>query len=242
MPAFAATLILLSLFCAAALQLVHSGGFDGDDPGAARLVSVYRLALFVMMAGFLFIPLFGSFGVTGESIVLAGYLGLSCVLVCLFLVVSRIRAIDAALSFASGFVALYAGELGGLVLGNCIELLRLPGALSSVATAIAGLAALFAYLFLFTEQDFRELSVIARRADRLDEACRAIASRFGLSPREAEILPYALKGRTSERIASELYISRSTVDTHLRRIYSKTGAHGRQDLIDLGEETMAGLS
>ena len=57
----------------------------------------------------------------------------------------------------------------------------------------------------------------------------------GLSKREAEILPLALKGRTSERIAEQFVISKSTVDTHLRRIYAKCDVHSRQELIDLGE-------
>ena len=112
----------------------------------------------------------------------------------------------------------------------------------SDAAAFAGLAALYAYLFLFTERDFRALSVIVRDADRFDDACRLIASEHGLSKREAEILPLALKGRTGERIAAEFFISKSTVDTHLRRIYVKTGTHGRQELIDLGERTSQDLA
>ena len=56
------------------------------------------------------------------------------------------------------------------------------------------------------------------------------------------MLPLALRGRTSERIASELYIAKSTADTHLRRIYSKAGVHGRQELIDLGERLQNELS
>ena len=81
-----------------------------------------------------------------------------------------------------------------------------------VVVACAGLAALYAFLFLFTERDFRALSVIARDADRFDDACSLIAAENGLSKREAEILPFALKGRTGERIAAEFYISKSTVD------------------------------
>ena len=49
------------------------------------------------------------------------------------------------------------------------------------------------------------------------------------------------RGYTGERIAAEFYISKSTVDTHLRRIYAKCGVHGRQELIDLGERTEAEL-
>ena len=67
--------------------------------------------------------------------------------------------------------------------------------------------------------------------------CARIAASAKLSKREAEILPLALRGRTAERIAGEFFISKNTVDTHLRRIYAKCGVHTRQELIDLGERT-----
>ena len=63
-----------------------------------------------------------------------------------------------------------------------------------------------------------------------------ISQRYKLSKRESEILPLALRGRTGERIASELFISKSTAETHLRRIATKTDTHGRQELIDLSEK------
>lgn len=266
-PAFPATLLLFVLFCIAALQLLATGGLDleagpgaasgmgaAGGPGAATpddgapaepegpLDDVYRLAVLVMMAGFLFVPVLGDFGVPGEAIVLAGYLGLSAVLVSLFLVMARITGQDAAQSFARGFTALFAGEMAGVALGNVIDVVAGTEQTPYVVVACAGLAALYAFLFLFTERDFRALSVIARDADRFDDACSLIAAENGLSKREAEILPFALKGRTGERIAAEFYISKSTVDTHLRRIYAKCGVHGRQELIDLGERTERRLS
>ena len=158
----------------------------------------------------------GDFGVPGEAIVLAGYLGLSAVLVSLFLVMARITGQDAAQSFARGFTALFAGEMAGVALGNVIDVVAGTEQTPSVVVACAGLAALYAFLFLFTERDFRALSVIARDADRFDDACSLIAAEF--------------------------YISKSTVDTHLRRIYAKCGVHGRQELIDLGERTERRLS
>ena len=155
---------------------------------------------------------------------------------------ARITGQDAAQSFARGFTALFAGEMAGVALGNVIDVVAGTEQTPSVVVACAGLAALYAFLFLFTERDFRALSVIARDADRFDDACSLIAAEHGLSKREAEILPFALKGRTGERIAAEFYISKSTVDTHLRRIYAKCGVHGRQELIDLGERTERRLS
>ncbi len=257
-PTFPVTLFLFVLFCLAALQLLGGGGepprntagkasklalwtgekrtgTPADDQGP--LDDAYRLAVLLMMAGFLFVPVLGDFGVPGEAIVLAGYLGLSAVLVSLFLVMGRISGCDAALSFAQGFGALFAGEMAGIALGNALEAGGGSAETPYIVVACAGLAALFAYLFLFTDRDFRALSVAVRETDRFEEACALLAREAGLSRREAEILPLALKGRTGERIAAEFFISKSTVDTHLRRIYQKCGVHSRQELIDLGEQT-----
>lgn len=237
-PTFPVTLLILILFCVAAAQLLATMGFgerEGADADGGSLAGVYRLALLLTMAGYLFVPVLGAFGVTGQSIVLAGYLGLTCVLMTMFLAIARASGKDAAVSFARGFFALYAGEVVGIALGNAIELVQ-PGAAQPFSVAAcAGLASLFAYLFLFTERDYIELTAIAGGIDAFDEACRWITEDAALSKREAEVLPLALRGRTAERIAGELCIAKSTADTHLRRIYSKAGVHSRQELIDLGE-------
>ena len=238
MPTFPATLLILVLFCVAAAQLLAALNLeagDGASDGGGSLAGAYRLALLLMMAGYLFIPVLGGFGITGQSIVLAGHLGLTCVLMTMFLAIARASGNDAAASFARGFFALYAGEIVGIALGNAIELAQPSAAQPFAVAACAGLASLFAYLFLFTERDYVELTAIAGGIDAFDEACRRIAAEAGLSKREAEVLPLALRGRTSERIAGELCIAKSTADTHLRRIYSKAGVHNRQELIDLGE-------
>ena len=95
--------------------------------GQGPLDGSYRLAVRLMMAGFLFVPVLADFGVPGEAIVLAGYLGLSAVLVSLFLVMGRITGQDAALSFARGFTALFAGEMAGIALGNLLDLVGTRG-------------------------------------------------------------------------------------------------------------------
>ncbi len=242
-PTVSVTLFFFVLFCLAALQMFSTGkaSGQGERVGASPLGEegpldgAYRLAMLLMMAGFLFVPVLDGFGVPGEAIELAGYLGLSVVLVSLFLTMARIAGGDAALSFARGFSALYAGEMAGIALGNVIDVAVAGGQTPYAAVACAGLVVLFAYLFLFTERDFRALSVVVDDVDRFEEACARIARDAGLSKREAEILPLALRGRTGERIAAEFFISKSTVDTHLRRIYQKCGVHSRQELIDLGE-------
>ena len=63
-----------------------------------------------------------------------------------------------------------------------------------------------------------------------------IASYYGLTRREAEVLPYLARGCSAKVIAEALFVSESTVRTHTRRILEKTALHSKQDLIDLIEK------
>ena len=54
-----------------------------------------------------------------------------------------------------------------------------------------------------------------------------------LSTRERELVTLVARGRTDAQIAAELYISVSTVRTHLDRIRDKTGCRRRADLTRL---------
>lgn len=53
----------------------------------------------------------------------------------------------------------------------------------------------------------------------------------GLSVREREVMELAVRGKDTQGIATELYISPGTVKAHLHRIYTKTGVAGRQELV-----------
>lgn len=50
-----------------------------------------------------------------------------------------------------------------------------------------------------------------------------------LSPREREVLLYAAKGLSSKEVATHLFISERTVQTHLASIYDKLGAHNKTE-------------
>lgn len=52
-----------------------------------------------------------------------------------------------------------------------------------------------------------------------------------LTPREREIASLAAGGMTSRAIAARLTLSVRTVDSHLARVFAKTGVHSREDLV-----------
>lgn len=61
----------------------------------------------------------------------------------------------------------------------------------------------------------------------------SFAKEHALSRRETEITRLLSKGRNVPFICDELFIAKSTVQTHIKHIYSKTGVSTRQELIDL---------
>ena len=77
---------------------------------------------------------------------------------------------------------------------------------------------------------------IASASEPDGDVLEQIASYYGLTRREAEVLPYLARGRSAKVIAEALFVSESTVRTHTRRILEKTALHSKQDLIDLIEK------
>lgn len=57
-----------------------------------------------------------------------------------------------------------------------------------------------------------------------------------LSSREKEILKLIGEGKTSQEIADQLFIGKSTVDTHRKNILKKMNLYGRTDLIRFAVE------
>jgi DNA-binding CsgD family transcriptional regulator len=59
----------------------------------------------------------------------------------------------------------------------------------------------------------------------------AFASRYGLSPREAEVAELVLRGYPNPMIASTLGIAETTTKRHLTRIFDKIGVDSRTQLV-----------
>lgn len=74
--------------------------------------------------------------------------------------------------------------------------------------------------------------------DKLDliDTCTRLSHLHGLSPREEEVLVYIGQGYNSPYIAKALFISDSTVRSHIKSIYRKMGITSRMELLDLVNE------
>ena len=86
-----------------------------------------------------------------------------------------------------------------------------------------------------TGEDADDKPAEQRRKD-IEEVAAQLCEQFGLTAREAQVLPLLLRGRTIARIQDELGISRSTVATHIKHIYQKAGVNDRQALLDMVED------
>jgi DNA-binding NarL/FixJ family response regulator len=53
----------------------------------------------------------------------------------------------------------------------------------------------------------------------------------GLTEREVEVLRLVVQGLNNPEIAERLYISRRTVDAHMRRIYERLGLSSRAEVV-----------
>jgi DNA-binding CsgD family transcriptional regulator len=53
-----------------------------------------------------------------------------------------------------------------------------------------------------------------------------------LTPREAQISQLVAQGATNREVAEQLFVSRATVEYHLRKVFAKLGVKSRTQLAD----------
>lgn len=133
-------------------------------------------------------------------------------------------------------------QLVGLVLGWAIGygMLLTDDALAlllpavCVGLVVALVAMLTRYVWKFSDAA-GTAHVSEETVERVHDA---ITLRYGLSPREREVMELLVRGYSTDRIGKDLHISYHTVKTHVYHIYQKVGVHAQQELIDLVEERL----
>ena len=66
----------------------------------------------------------------------------------------------------------------------------------------------------------------------LEARIAAIPAELGISAREAQVIALFAQGRSANWIAEELTISKNTVRSHVRSIYTKLDVHSRKELLE----------
>jgi DNA-binding CsgD family transcriptional regulator len=94
--------------------------------------------------------------------------------------------------------------------------------------SIIVIVARFVFLSIFSVKSFQAAQDRGIQIPVLEPAdFRDVAERFALSPRETEVLSLLVAGKTNNEIGEILFVSLSTVKTHIASIFEKTGARNR---------------
>lgn len=158
-----------------------------------------------------------------------------------FAAISRKSGYPAELLMGRGFMMLCVGELLGIVLGYILLPLQ-TNLLTYVLLAIVNVIVvvlILAILQVNSRLHKNEIQALkeAQQGQLFEvDMVALLSSEYKLSARESEVLELLLAGRTIPYIAEKLFISQSTVQTHVKHIYDKTDVHSRQELIDLAHE------
>lgn len=190
------------------------------------------------LAAFL-VAAFDGFRGTGAALVSAGY---TCFdLFCFVVVASACRRYGVAAGPAFGWYRALESFMPVPAMGAVALAGRMGVGDGDIMPPIFAIACalVLAVVLVFERGNILERSrlnpgIAYPRAEALYFArqCEEAIRRYGLSPREAEVLSLVVRGRSVPHIAERLYLSRGTVKTHISRIYQKLGVGSRQEMID----------
>lgn len=221
----------------------------------------YRPATVLVAIGFLFVPFVGATGAL--LCMAVAFAGFGCFLVYLWIVMGNLSQRwntaplpTAAFGFALLFLGIVLGEAAAWILYRSSVAIGYPATVS-----IVSLFMLVVLAWNMTDGSRYAQETVAMggvsigsengngqgalgnadaeagtggAATPADDAkLRAATETYGLSPREVEVVALLLHGRSIPHICDELFIAKSTAQTHVRHIYAKmdiTG--GRQELLD----------
>lgn len=90
----------------------------------------------------------------------------------------------------------------------------------------------FSYKYLFSAVWIHDIfnSDMQPEGDERNDSCDDRFAKYGLSPRQGEILEYLLAAKTGRQIAGELGLSESTIKMHISELYKKLGISSRSEL------------
>jgi DNA-binding CsgD family transcriptional regulator len=211
---------------------------------------IYRIALPVMVGGFLLVPAFGDVGETISGLCISmSYASFSILAMLILSNITYRFGIAAVWLFGieRGVRALFmyfGRELTNLLAGSTLSTF----VQSTTFTIVVVILVVVMTMVLLSEKDLssrwgitfspaEKNSIGGDRAAyeqrRLAEACSDLSRRYKLSSREEEVLFLLALRRDAATIENELFIANGTLKAHTRHIYTKMGIHKRQELYKL---------
>ena len=114
-------------------------------------------------------------------------------------------------------------------------------ALTIVSMAVALLATLNRHLVMLLKSHAYLVVYDTMRKPQQNAIIARSATLDPLTVREQEVLEVLLDGKSNRQIAEMLFISESTVKTHVRNIYSKYDVRSRAELISTVLKNQVGV-
>lgn len=205
----------------------------------------YQVALPLMAAGFLFLPLHEPYSVIGTAVHQCGYQYFYIVLWATWPILVSRAHVPAAWVVTWGMASIQLGQLVGSVAAALAVGLIHDELGRAMLSAVIVFAILLVVLFVFGNKTAETGWGFVRPAEAegpisaFDDAVSRLARRYRLSPREVEVLFLLARGRNRSFIAAELTIGDETVKSHIKSVYRKMDLHSQQDVIDLVESESA---
>lgn len=145
-----------------------------------------------------------------------------------------------AIERAVRLLAAQAGRIVGHTFGGGLS----PLIYLAIVAVMAVLLAFIAVFFFSQKQLSSPWGVVLKRPlaqdkelylekNRLGLKCHEVAKSYDLTTREEDILLMISQQKRTNEIASDLFIGKNTVKTHVRHIYQKLDVHSRAEVFDL---------
>ncbi len=201
----------------------------------------YQIALPLMAAGFLFLPMHEPWNVIGTAVHQFGYQYFYIVLWALWPVLASRGSVPTGWVVGWGLLCIQLGQF----VGSVAAAIALTFVQSDLGLAMVSAGVIFVILIIAlfamgsgsanTGWGFVKPMEEADAASDFEKAGTRLARRCRLSPREIEVFFLLAKGRNRAYIREELVIGDETVKSHIKSIYRKADVHSQQELIDLLE-------
>lgn len=201
----------------------------------------YQIALPLIAAGFLFLPLHEPWNVIGTAVYQFGYQYFYIVLWALWPVLATRAGVPTGWMVGWGLLSIQLGQFVGSIAASASLAFVTTDLDMAMLSAFIIFVVLIIALFAIgngsasTGWGFVKPMEEADAASDFEKAGTRLARRCHLSPREIEVFFLLAKGRNRAFIREELVIGDETVKSHVKSIYRKTDVHSQQELIDLIE-------
>lgn len=207
-----------------------------------NIAVLYRIAFPLMVGGFLLASVVTSSFLSVSGIILdAASAAMGMMLLLVVWSLSYSVGASALRLFGMLGAVQFAASLAGNVIGESLRL-QIDSTGSGILFAIVTLAVVLVSCFFMSEDSLRSFWGHRQKESDSDsgesESSRfalrisSLSVSYSLTEREAEILLLLAQGRSNADMAAALFISESTVKTHLHHIYQKFGVHTRRELED----------